>query len=1101
MIGTNEGLYKIEDYNKPQLIDEKPWKLEQQIIRSISIHNKTIWIGTEGNGLYKFDIKGNLLKHFIYSEKKQNSLHSNYVLYTFIDSNNNLWLGTWFGGIDLLNLDETNFNFIYDSKDEKKLFSNIIWTIEKLPDGRYFLGTHGNGLCVLKPNDVNFESLINTNELKSISSLYYDPITKLLYIGTWANGIKIYDTTLNTLVKEDKAFDPLKKERIYSIIQSLNDQLLIGTFDKGLFRYDLKNKELHKVQSSITSFNTTDVRSIILDKQKGEIWIGSLSNGLYHLKITSPDIIKVIGHYQNYDKTKQKISSRKLYLDANKDVWVLGESSIGKIKSGRKPEALPILNNGINSAITTDNKNNYWVGTYNGLYYLKSNTLNVSSSLANYSIYELLYNPSNNSLLAASNNGLIKVDLNQHPKNSHFPKIALSRLKILDQTILPNQSIKDKMVLHKKLNYNDTIILPHFAQTFSIDINALSFINSKKIQLRYKLLGFESLWNETSNISTTASYTNVPPGEYTLTVQVANEDGIWSTETKQLSIIKLKPWWATHLAYILYVLTAIAIIYWISNILYSRTLIAQQLRIEKLEKEQEHELHQQKLSFFTNISHDLRSPLTLIISPLEELITNGRTDEHLRAKLSRMLKNARMLLNLVNQILDFRKAETNNLKLDLKQIDIKAFIQSIYYQFHELAQNKSIDLEVFYPDEDIVLAADPNKLESIFFNLLSNAIKFTPKYGHIFITISNEGNMVFVSVKDTGIGIPDNEKEFIFTRFYQSKKNAHLHGTGIGLALAKKYMEAHNGTIEVKSIENRGTEFIVGLPILKDAHLYDSYIINEDIEAVLGAKSSIEIENNQKPYSIVIIDDNDDIREYLKEILQENYQVFTAENGKKGLSIINKKTPSLVISDIMMEEMNGLEVCEHIKTNVNTSHIPVILLTAKNTMESKIEGFEKGGDAYIEKPFNSKLLLTRVKTLIQERALLKNKFLLTNTVSNETIPSSDDKDFIEKIISKIEAHISEPDFSVQSLTEIVHMSQDQLYRKIKALTGLSINHFIRLMRVKKAARLLKEGRFSVSEILYMVGFNNASYFTKCFKAEFGVTPSEYSRERGNSISN
>ncbi|OAD46446.1 hybrid sensor histidine kinase/response regulator transcription factor [Polaribacter atrinae] len=1096
-LGTNVGLFKVPDYNQLNYNTlqtlKVPWKLNEQIIRTLSIHNQTLWAGTEGNGLYNYDINSKLLEQFNYSENKRNSLHSNYILHSYIDSRNNLWLGTWFGGIDLLNLNETNYTFVYDQTDEKNLFSNIVWAIEELPKDRFILGTHGNGLCQYNINDKSFVSIINNDELKSISSLCYDPISKLLYIGTWGHGIKIFDTTLNKLIKEDPAFNLLQNQRIYSMTLGFNGQLWIGSWRKGVFRYYINEKRIENIQSTTdVSLNNTGARSIILDENKNEAWIGSLTQGIYHLKLDSSSNIKELKHYQEFTDTKQKISVRNLFLDKTGDLWILCERGIGKIKLGKQPETLPLLNTGINSVLARDNKNNIWVGSYNGLFSFQNNTDDVSLSITNNTIYDLLNLTKSNLLLAASNNGLIKVDLNRLPESTKVPKITLSNLKIMDQYLTPDLPIKNKVVLSKKLNYNDTIVLPYFSQTFSIDLNALSFNKNRKVKLRYKLNKFESIWNETNSISTTASYTNVPAGIYELNIQVANQEYIWSTDVKKLTIIKLKPWWATHFAYFLYFLISSIIIYWVSNILLNKARISRELRVQKFEKEQEHEMHQQKMSFFTNISHDIRTPLTLILSPLEEILSSGKADEQMRIKLQRMFKNARMLLNLINQILDFRKVETINLALNIKQIKIKDFIQSVYYQFNELSQNKSIDLEVFCSYENLLLAADPVKLESILFNLLANAIKFTPKYGHIMIFVSNNDDIISIGIKDTGIGIPENEIESIFTRFQQSKRNTPLQGTGIGLALVKKYVEAHKGTIEVKSQVNKGTEFIIHFPVLEELNQYDSHLIYNDTEATHITNPPEEIvENSSKIASVLVIDDNNDIRDYLKEILEKKYRVYTAENGKEGLSIVHKKMPNLVISDIMMEGVSGYDVCKQIKTNINTSHIPVILLTAKNTIDDKIEGFEKGSDAFIEKPFNNKLLLTRVKALIEERDILKRKFLLADTVSKDTIPTTVDKQFIEKIISKIEAHISESEFSVQSLTESVQMSQDQLYRKIKALTGLSINHFIRLIRIKKSARLLSEGNHTVSEILYMVGFNNPSYFTKCFKAEYGVLPSNY----------
>ncbi|MCK0158266.1 ATP-binding protein [Cellulophaga sp. F20128] len=1097
-IGTENGVFQIKnvdyiDKQKPILLDTI-WRLKGSIIRSISVHNNNLWIGSEGEGLYKYNSSGKELEHFLYLENKKNAINSNYVLNTLVDSNENLWIGTWFGGINILDLNENNFKFIYDSQSEVDLFSNIVWAISKTMEGVYYLGTHGNGLCKYSLKDKSFVSILKTPELKSISTLYYDELLKLLFIGTWENGVKVFDPIKGKLVTNEFDFSILSKERIYTITKGPDGNLWIGSFNKGLFSFSFKENKLEKFQlSADEGLNNTDIRCLLTDNNNKRLWIGSIKNGLFTIEFTNKNKEKRITHFPKFKDPIKKINAENLFQDSNCNIWILCRNGIGKVEPNSLPVKLPILNGAITTGMVEDAKNQLWISTYNGIYIYNPKTQKITPLLPNYTFSDILFIPESELVLVASDNGLLKASAIQPNEQLNSPNISFSHLKILDKLIKPLDKYKGVRVLPKNLNYCDSLILPYFSQTFSIGLNAISFIGNTKEKLRYRLHNFESGWNLSHDRSATASYTNVPPGNYKFEVQASNSKGEWGGNIRTLTIIKEQPWWTTSLAYLVYFIILTLIIYIIYREIRDRVRMRQELKIEKIKQEREFEIYQQKMSFFTNVSHDIRTPLTLILGPLEEILNNYNIEKAVELKLQRMLKNSRMLLSLVNQILDFRKAESDNIKLNLKQIDLNSFVQNVHYQFSELAQNKEIDLDISSPDEKIWVVADPQKLESIFFNLISNAIKFTPKYGQIMIHFNMDKDFITIIVKDTGMGIPEDELESIFTRFYRSKNNSQLQGTGIGVALVKKYIELHKGNIEVKSTKNIGSEFIIQLPVLPDTHSYPNHI------ALMGNENNslITLTNSKsdtKKATVLVIDDSYDIREYLKEILQKDYNFLEADNGKLGLSITNKRLPDLVISDIMMDGMDGIEVCGLIKTNLNTSHIPVILLTAKNSMDSKIEGFEKGSDAYLEKPFNSKLLLTMIKKLIEHRELLKKKFLLSTSIAEETTPTTVDEEFIEKVIKIIHKHLAESEFSVQSLADKLKMSQDQIYRKIRALTGLSAIHFIRLIRLKQAASLLAQKRYAVNEIVYMVGFNNPSYFTRCFKAEFGVPPSDYGQK-------
>ncbi|WP_185957469.1 hybrid sensor histidine kinase/response regulator transcription factor [Saccharicrinis carchari] len=1100
-IGTQTGIYRSDSigslgYNTTYLLKE-PWQLKDNIVRTLSLHNDVLWAGTEGNGLFKLGVDGagGIEEHFVYSLHKRHGLNSNYILTTLIDSRQNLWLGTWFGGINVMDLTQPAYSFVYDAKNENDIFSNIIWRIEKGQDQLFWLGTQGNGVCKYLNKEGNFKAVFNQN-ITSVSALHYDSGNNRLYVGSWGNGVKAFNLyNRKPIAREEQKFRDLKDERIYALTPDNKGGLWIGSFQKGLYRYNGNTNEIQKIPLPDEDANPIDIRCILYDSTNTTVWVGSLQQGLFKLQLTPLGEVQHIDHYPNFESADDAISIESLYMDKSRNLWMMLRNGLAVIAPGSDlPQSLPYLQGLVTTGMVEDSTGNIWVSTYKGIHKFKEDMGAPVSILSEYVFYDIAFDRDQNQLLAASDNGLLRIKPDWDAKGGKGIPIMLSQLKVFDQLILPGQPLRGTTILNKKLNYSDTIVLPHFSHTFSIGLNALSFIEPNKNTIHYRLVGFENIWNHIKGASATATYTNVPAGTYTLKVRASGEDSGDSGERRVLTIIKLKPWWASNLALVFYTLLLVFIIYLVYKVLKSRIILKQELNFEKQRLEREHDLHQQKLQFFTNISHDVRTPLTLMIGPLEEMQTSDELPVKFKGKVFRMLKNARMLHHLVDQVLDFRKMETDNLSLNLFQIKLNVFIRYIHLQFKDMALSKNIDFEISCPDEEIILVSDPKKLESILFNLLSNAIKFTRPYGQIFLEIDADESQIYLNVRDTGIGIPESELNNVFVRFYRSRHENVTQGTGIGLTLVKKYVELLGGHITVKSKAGKGTGFFIVWPVRPDAEAFDKY------EPLQEQELSAETEADQikhdsaggtKKETIVAIDDNTDILEHLTEILQPYYKVFTATNGKDGLNVVQRKNPDLVICDIMMEGMDGIEVTEKIKTNLATSHIPVILLTAKNTVDAKIEGYEKGADSYIEKPFNSQLLITRIKSLIERRRLLKRKFMVLDAPADKVAPTSVDESFLKQVIATIEDNLTDSDFSVQGLVEAMQISQDQLYRKIKAITGLSINHFIRSIRLKKAAQLLREKRMNVSEVMFQVGFNNSSYFTRCFKTEFGATPSEF----------
>lgn len=598
--------------------------------------------------------------------------------------------------------------------------------------------------------------------------------------------------------------------------------------------------------------------------------------------------------------------------------------------------------------------------------------------------------------------------------------------------------------------------------------------------------------NKQTGSAISVTYTNLSPGEYILKVKTANKDNVWNPEIRKLKIKILPPWWRTNWAYAGYFLLIVLISILIYRIIRERVRTNNELKIEKIKKEQSEKLNELKLSFFTSISHEIRTPLTLILGPLEDIIQKEKKDTGLYRQLSMMQKNANLLLQLVTQVLDFRKIEKEKTVLKIGRINLNDFIIQTIGQFEGKTNQNNISMQFLSKKQNIELWADNSLLQKIIFNLLSNAIRYTNENGFVQITIEETENIVRIKIADNGIGIERKDLPNIFERFYQSG-NRGEGGSGIGLSLVKKMVELQKGTIKVESQLGKGSEFIIDFQ-KGNTHFNPADIVttNEDSET---EPSKIEILNNvsskKAKHNIIVIDDNDDIRNYVKNSLETEYKISDFNNAGDGLLMAQKQDVSLIICDIMMPGMDGLEFCEHIKTDVNTSHIPVILLTAKIATENQVEGYEKGADDYICKPFSIILLKTRIANIIEQREKLQLKIKALNLEPSKISPTSVDEKFLEKTIGLIEENISNHEYTIDELSFSIGLNHDNFYRKIKNLTGMSAAKFIRMIRLKRAKQLLENSDYTISEILYQVGFSNPSYFAKCFKQQFGVSPTEF----------
>jgi signal transduction histidine kinase/ligand-binding sensor domain-containing protein/DNA-binding response OmpR family regulator len=1109
-IGTEMGLniHSLKTQKNTLLLKEpKDPKLAYNIIRAVTKDNSgTIWVGTQEDGLYsvKFINDKTTINHFKNIPTNSSTLNINKILSLYTDKHDNLWIGTWAGGVNILNNRAQEYANIRNKGKENDLSENMIWSIAPKESGNFLLGTHGSGICQYNIEDFYFSETTDSKELNSVSTIYFDETKRTLWAGTWGHGLKAFRyPEMIPLYENILKGSSLKNDFIYAINKDAHGIIWVGSYIGGVYSVSLKDGVSSVKDSNILNqfkiekgIEKADIKAIIADKNN-VLWIGSLSLGLFKATTDASGNIKKIAKVNLEDKQSTRSDNIIcLFLDDKENLWI-GENN-GTIKyyntkSGLLKTVL-LLEDTVLSAICEDNLGNIWISTYNGLLQLNPESGSLQKILENESFSTVYFDSKNKQILAGSNKGVYSFYPSKLKMNPIYPKILFSKLKLANKLINPSDQLNNSTILKKDINYTDTIILPYNNNTFSMDVTAMSFTEQNKSHIYYQLENYENIWNQRRGSATSVDYSNLSPGSYIFKTKVANKDAVWNPEIRKLNIVILPPWWRTNWAYMVYFVIIFGIGYTIFYLIRNRVRAVNELKIEKIKKEQNDLLNEQKLSFFTNISHEIRTPLTLILGPLENIIDSQKKDSLIYRQLDMMKKNTELLLQLVNQLLDFRKIENNKIKLKVTNINLNAYIIQTLEQFKGKTNQKNISLQFLAKSQSIELWADNDLLQKIIFNLLSNAIRFTKPNGKIIVSIEENSEFIHLIIKDNGKGITKNDLPNIFKRFYQSPDNIEG-GSGLGLSLVKKMIALHKATIHVKSKPEKGSTFSIDF-LKGKAHFNDDDIIISNPQLIIKVLANEIVENETASFSkekstLIIIDDNEDIRKYIRDSLVNDFNIIDFDNATEALASAKKKDISLILCDIMMPVMDGYEFCKLIKSDIETSHIPVILVTAKTADESKIEGYEKGADDYVSKPFNMKLLKIRIHNLIEQREKLKKRIKKLNIEPSMISPTSLDEQFLKKAISLIEENISNNDYSIDDLSSNMRLSSDNFYRKIKNLSGLSATQFITIIKLKRAAQLLDNSDYSISEILYAVGFSSPSYFAKCFKKQYGISPSQY----------
>jgi len=1116
-------LFHPED-NSIRQFNEKPSpsRLSSSLISQIvQDNNDLIWMATDHGGVTLIDKRKNFQTTYLLNDPKDpKSLSQNSVTTVYKDDNGVMWLGTYKQGINYLNGNIVQFaRYHYQPSNAGSLPYDDVNRFVEDKRGNIWIGTNGGGLIYFdRKNNTFRQYLYDPNDNNSLSnnvivSLWIDH-EDILWIGTYFGGLNSFDGKKFTRYRH-KENDPsgLSNDNIWEIYEDREQNLWIGTLGSGLDLLDRKTNQFkhYKYTGDPSDLVISNYISAILEDRGGNLWIGSDQGVTVFEKNRNTST-----RYQHTtDKNSLSDNSVICFLEDSKGrMWVGTREGLNLFNQETKQfqvftstDGLPgnlILN------ILEDKHQTLWLTTANGL----CNAVpvhkdgGIAFSIVSYDEMNNLQNLEFNEnaalktqtgeLFFGGPSGFNIIDPDKIKKLENHSKIVFSSLQILNRDVEPGELVNNRVLLEQSLSKLHGIDLKYTENVFSIEFASLDFAHSNRDKYAYMLEEFNTDWLYADWTQRRATYTNLNPGHYTLKVKVLNRDGLWS-DIKSLQINIQPPFWRTTTAYLIYALIIIGMFLLARRITLDRIHMRFEVKQQRREAERAHALEKLKTKFFTNVSHEFRTPLSLIIAPLDKIIRQS-ADEEQKKQLNLVQRNAKRLLNLVNQLLDFRKMEVEEVKLHPSIGDIIGFARDISLSFMDVAEKKKIQFAFSSNVDSLEIYFDKDKIEKILFNLISNAFKYTHDNGAVSVNllynppVNNEGDgTLTLEVKDTGIGIPADQQERIFERFFQTDVPESMvnQGTGIGLAITKEFVRLHSGIITVKSEPEKGSCFTVLLAAKKIYHPSTPSATAAEVTEQLSLEDG---QRKDKKKTIVIVEDNEDLRFYLKDNLKGQYHVEEALNGKEGWEKIKLMNPDLVVSDIMMPLMDGVEMARKIKNETLTAHIPVILLTAMGSEEKQLEGLKAGVNDYVTKPFTFEVLASRIRNLLAQQKILQKRFQKQIEVNpgEVTITPVDEK-FLKQALEVVEKNLDSAEFSVEDFSRDMFMNRTTLYRKIHSLTGKSPLEFIRSIRLKRAARLLDKSGMSVAEIAYEVGFNNPKVFTKFFKEEFKVTPSQYAK--------
>lgn len=1111
-IGTNKGLtlfnqetenFVAIEFNGDKLRENKVFSIKQ-------MSDNKIWVGLENGGIFILNVRSgmfqspdNLIVNHITDSNDAYGLSNSTVRDMYEDSFHNIWIGTWNGGVNFISHKPLFFNrWEYSPLDSRYRTLTIkeAWGLCEDDVGNIWVGTDGGGIQVFKDDErikiyTKENSALTDNAiLASLKDSDGD-----LWFGTYSGGITVYS-------KEHKLMRKFSHPAFYSnnirCLYEDNHVIYIGSDDKGLYTYNRETQSLKHYTLANSDIPEDELVRAVCKDDEGNLWVGSFGEGL---NILNKDY-RLIRHFGIAQGFYSNLISY-IFRDSKNQMWVATGEGLVLFPKDTHDFIIYTEENGlINShikAIAEDQQGNIWFSTEKGIGRWSPD----EKRFFHYDQYDgipqgvfmrgAVLNSQKGILYFGSQNGVCYFDPQQLPAVTTTPSIVITGLYVdaPSRYNSPNTiNAKEAVILSSKpvnLNYTQ--------HTFTISFNVMDYSFANRVEYAYQLEGLSKEWYSIGKLNE-ITFRNLRPGKYIFSVKSKTNNQDWSREISSASIIIHPPFWLTWWARMIYVITAMSLILYILRFYKKRLQLENSLHFEKLNNEQQQKMHEEKLQFYTNLTHELRTPLSLIIGPLEDLSFNKNISTPISKKLSLIHQNATRLLELINKLLDFRKTETNNMPLKVQKRDLSKLLKEIGLKYTEFNQNNNINFNVRIETDQTILYFDYEKMYTIVDNLISNAFKYT-KAGEIIVsmrTIEDDNKVSYteIEVKDTGCGMLEESTKRIFERYYQEKNEFYSIGSGIGLALVKSLAQLHQADVLVESELNKGSVFKVRL-ITNNIYPHASHE-SEKFPQHLQSEPLPEEFTAEPVHNgtiILIIDDNIEIVRYLEESLSDEFIVLTADNGKRGLEIALDNIPDVIISDVMMPGFSGFELCALLKKDIRTSHIPVILLTAKSSTQDKTEGYSVGADSYITKPFSSNLLKSRIVNILKSREIIVNQIAKSNIVSKQksliNSLSSLDNEFIEKITDVVKKNCYSDKLDIEFIAQQLNMSHSTLYRKIKAITGFSINEFIRKVKMQYAEELLLTGRYTISEIAFHVGFNSINYFRQCFKEEFGSPPTEH----------
>ncbi|WP_172665910.1 two-component regulator propeller domain-containing protein [Flammeovirga sp. OC4] len=1130
-LGTSYGLFVMRKGQKnfERFAKLTGQKLTNNAVRCLTVdHKGRIWVGTY-DGLNIIDKELNVIAKINHSPQNTSGLTGNNIRSLFTDNNGGVWISTYFGGVNYWSDQLMGFEK-FDERHGTQLGYNVVNAIVEGANEKIYFGTEGGGLTIYDSKNQIFSKLDELeygNPIGGVKTLLNDGNDKV-WLGTFDKGL----VHLNLKTKKYKEFrhnvaDPntIASDKIHSMQRAIDGRFWVGTINRGLNFFDPQKNtfKLFHARDKKPAIKYNNVRSLLVSKS-GDLYVGT---GLGISKLPVENYLK--GNLDFHFFKMENGEEVKFYVNdiiETKDgkVWV-GAQILGGLFYLKDDKVLSVNLKDVTSVfslVEDPNDGKLWLSTEKGIVSYdpltgEQKTFNSDNGVAK--------NEFNRGARLRASDGRIYFGgasgvTSFHPsslgkKNTYAPKVVLTDINLLGKELSPGDA---SGILEKSIEYTDEITLDYDQHIFTLSFSMPNYVFPDNKEYSYRLLGLDDAWVKTTNDN--VSYAIQKGGEYIFEVKGYNSHGIESKEVTRLKVnIKDAPWLTTW-AYTFYALVVLGIFGLITYFFRSRIFLEHQLEMETQALSHQQEIHQQKLRFFTNISHEFRTPLTLISGPLEKLITDYKGPSSVYKQLLVIKQNTDQLFKLINELMDFRKLENNQVQLKAAKGNIVKFIKEIYLSFSQQAKIRSIDYTFTSEEEEVNAYYDRDQLEKVLYNLISNAFKYTSPKGAIGIAVAVQNEKVTIGIKDSGIGIEANHLEKIFDRFYMASQDGNRkkkrNGSGIGLAIVKDIVDLHRGEIRVESEKGKGSHFIITLQLghehlnsdeiienFKDSEDISQYYESEEyLEEVKNATIELEedVESEEKEATILVVEDNSDISSFIHNILASRYKVHVAENGALGFQQALSIQPDLIISDVMMPVMDGIEMCSKIKSDDRTSHIPVMLLTARTSLIYKINALESGAEDYLSKPFEVKELLLKCKNMINTHHSLKKKYADNGaTMDVEEVVDSVDQTLMNNAIKIIKDNVENQFLNINFLCEELGISRSLLFTKFKNWTDQTPNEYILNVRMKKAATLIEQGKVNISEVGYKVGFKSANYFSKSFKKHYGMSPKEYAAKFKESL--